>query len=529
MLATGEIPRLNALKFPNKPALHYEDKATLTWAELDERSNRLANALPGLGAHQGDRVALLSRNRPNCVEALFGCAKAGVVYAPLNYRFSVEEILYVLDDSGCEVLLCDTEYAEVVRSLLGRTTKLREVVGFGPDHGFDLDYEDLLAEASPGQPVPERAIDLDDLCWICYTGGTTGMSKGVMLTHRNNFAQISNLAIADRVHHEDVYLVNGALFHVVLNMALPYWYVGGTVVIMDFTPEGCLDLIERHKVTKTVPVATMLNLLIDLQRRHPRDLSSLELMGCGGAPISPDTVRAAADAFGCAFVQYFGQTEAAHHFSYLSVEDYRRGLSPNATDTEKQRLLSGGRAQHLCLAKIVDDEDKDVGVGEVGEICGWGPNVMKGYWNKPDLTAETLRGGWLHTGDLGYMDEDGYIYVVDRKKDMIVSGGENVYSSEVEKALYRHEQVLEAAVIGVPDTRWGEAVTAFVVLKQGSAATEDEIRDHCRALIAGYKVPKSVRFVDGLPKSATGKIQKKVLRDEFWTGEGRRVGASLTT
>lgn len=527
MLATGEIPRLNALKYPTKSALHYEDKSTLTWRQLDERSNRLGNALAGLGVHHGDRVALLARNRPNCVEALFGCAKVGIVYAPLNYRFVADEIVYVLQDSGAEVLLCDVEYADVVRSLLDRVPTITHVVGFGAGHGFELDYEELLAAASAEQPIAERPVDLDDVCWICYTGGTTGMSKGVMLTHRNNFAQIANLAIADRVQHDDVYLVNGALFHVVLNMALPYWYVGGTVVVMDFTPEGCLDLIEQHRVTKTVPVATMLNLLVDLQRREPRDLSSLVLMGCGGAPISPDTVRVAAAAFGCQFVQYFGQTEAAHHFTYLSPEDYARGFAVDADEVERQRLFSGGRAQHLCLTKVVDADDNEVDVGTVGEVCGWGPNVMKGYWNKPELTNETLKGGWLHTGDLGYLDDDGYVYVVDRKKDMIVSGGENVFSTEVEKALYQHDAVLEAAVIGIPDATWGEAVTAFVVLREGSVVDEDELRTHCRALIAHYKVPKSVRFIDALPKAATGKIQKAALRNQYWPADGRRVGASM--
>ncbi len=528
MLLTGEIPRLNAIKYPNKPALHYEDKASLTWAELDERSNRLANALGGLGVKQGDRVSLLSRNRPNCVEALFACAKAGITYSPLNYRFVGEEIVYVLEDSGAEVLLCDVEYADLVREIRDRVPSLRVVVGFGEGHGFDDDYEALLAEASAEPPATDRPIDEDDVCWICYTGGTTGMSKGVMLTHRNNFAQIVNLSVADRIGHDDVYLVNGALFHVVLNLALPYWFVGAAVVIMDFTAEGCLDLIERHGVTKTVPVATMLNLLIDLQRRAPRDLSSLVLMGCGGAPISPDTVRVASEAFKCDFVQYFGQTEAAHHFTYLSATDYRRGLADGASDAEKQRLLSGGRAQHLNLAQIVDGDDVVLSVGEVGEICGSGPNVMKGYWNKPELTAETLQGGWLHTGDLGYMDDDGYIYIIDRKKDMIVSGGENVFSTEVEKALYRHDDVLEVAVIGIPDAQWGEAVTAFVVIREGAEVTGDDLREHCRPLISHYKVPKQVLLVDSLPKAATGKIQKAVLRDQYWAKEGRRVGASLT-
>ncbi len=526
MLLTGDIPHLNAAKYPDKPAVLYEDRATLTWSQLDERANRVANALTGLGVQQGDRVNLLARNRPNCVEALFGCAKAGIIYSPLNYRFAPEELVYVINDAGAEVLLCDVEYAETIRSIRDRLTGVKEIVGFGEGHGFDLDYEELLAAASPEAPVTARPIEPDDVCWICYTGGTTGMSKGVMLTHANNFAQIVNLLVADKVGHEDIYLVTGALFHVVLNMALPYWYVGGTVVIMDFTPDGCLDLIEKHKVTKTVPVATMLNLMLDLQRREPRDLSRLELMGLGGAPISPDTVRAAKEAFGCDFVQYFGQTEAAHHFTYLSVEDYRRGLAEGASEAERNRLLSGGRAQHLCLGKIVGEDDEELPVGEVGEICGWGPNVMKGYWNKPELTEETLRGGWLHTGDAGYMDSDGYIYVVDRKKDMIVSGGENVYSTDVEKALYRHDAVLEAAVIGVPHELWGVAVTAFVVLKPGESVSESDLIESCRPLIAHYKLPKAVHFVDSLPKSATGKIQKASLRDQFWSNEQRRVGAT---
>ena len=528
MLLTGDIPKLNAIKYPNEFALHYETEISLTWKELDDRINRLANALVDLGVKQGDRVALLARNRINCVEALFACAKIGVIYSPLNYRFTAEEITFVLEDAASVVLLCDTEYSEVIRSLSGDVETLKHVVGFGADHGFDLDYEDLLAAASAEEPVPERPIDFDDVCWICYTGGTTGRSKGVMLTHRNNFAQIINIIVADQVQHEDVYLVNGALFHVVLNMALPYWYVGAGVVITDFTPEGCLDLIAHHRVTKTVPVATMLNLLIDLQRRSPRDLSSLVLMGCGGAPIATDTIRIASEVFGCGFVQYFGQTEAAHHFTYLSPIDYARGLSPDATDVERTRLMSGGRAQHICLARIVNNKDEPLAPNEVGEICGQGPNVMKGYWNKPELTAETLKGGWLHTGDVGYMDEDGYVYVVDRKKDMIVTGGENVYSAEVEQALYRHDAVLEVAIIGIPDEKWGEAVTAFVIVREGADATEDELREHCRQSIAGYKVPKSVVFVDELPKSATGKIQKAALREDYWGGEGRMVGASTT-
>ena len=505
---------------------------TLTWSQLNSRVNKLAKVLQSMDVGRGDTVMLLARNRLQCVEAFFACAKIGAIYAPINWRFVAAEVEYVLGDSGCTVLFVDTEYAGLVRGLVdaNRAGRVSSVIGFGESHGFELDYEALLADQDDSEPeVPDIADD--DICWICYTGGTTGMSKGVMLTHRNNFIQCVHLGIADRSTHEDVYLVTGALFHVVLNIALAYWFVGAHVVVMDFTPTKCLDLIQHHKVTKTVPIATMLNLLIEEQHERPRDLTSLALCGTGGAPINAEVVRRASREWGCDFVQYFGQTEAAHHFTYLSAEDYRRGFAADATDTEKQRLQSGGRAQHCNLVRIVDENDRVLGPGEIGEICASGPNVMSGYWNKPELTAQTLAGGWLHTGDVGYLDEDGYVYVVDRKKDMIVSGGENVYSSEVEAALYRSQDVLECAVIGVPDRQWGEAVTAFVVRSSSTAAEdESEVRARIEAVarnfLAAYKVPKRIEFAESLPKSSTGKIQKVVIRDQYWAASDRRVGSS---
>jgi long-chain acyl-CoA synthetase len=532
MIRTGDIPRLNAAKYPDQPAVSREDLETLTWRQLNGRVNQLAKVLQSLGVVKGDTVMLLARNRLQCVEAFFACAKIGAIYSPINWRFVAAEIEYVLGDSGCNVLLVDAEYGALVRGLEaeGRTGQVRSVIGFGDGHGFRLDYAALLVEHNDGEPETPEIAD-DDVCWICYTGGTTGMSKGVMLTHRNNFIQCVHLGIADRITNEDVYLVTGALFHVVLNMALAYWFVGAHVVVMDFTPSRCLDLLEHHKVTKTVPVATMLNLLIQEQSDNPRDLRSLTLCGTGGAPINAEVVRRASREWDCDFVQYFGQTEAAHHFTYLSAADYRRGFSPDATEAERRRLQSGGRVQHCNLVKIVDEHDNELPVGEVGEICASGPNVMAGYWNKPDLTEATLAGGWLHTGDVGYLDEDGYVYVVDRKKDMIVSGGENVFSSEVEAALYRSNDVLECAVVGIPDDRWGEAVMAFVVRSSSTAAeSEDAVRLRVEAVareyLAAYKVPKQIVFADTLPKSPTGKIQKVALREQYWSGSDRRVGAS---
>jgi long-chain acyl-CoA synthetase len=524
-MLTGDIVRYNAIKYPKRLAIVYEDGSHRTYQELNARVNRLSNALASLGVSKGDRVNLLARNYIECIESFFACAKLGAIYSPLNFRMAPEELVYCLNDAGAQVLLVHHEYVETVQKIRGQLETVEKVVGFGGAHPFELDYEDVLAAAAPTEPTPTEPITEDDVCWICYTGGTTGLSKGVMLTHRNNFTQIVNLSFADRIRHEDVYMITGALFHVVLNMGLPYFFAGATVVILNFEPDKCLNLIAETRTNKLVPVATMLNLLIDKQNRSPRDLSCIELMGLGGAPISPDTVRMAGEAFNCDFVQYFGQTEAAHHFTYLSAEDYRRGLGPDASEQERKRLLSGGRAQHCCLMRVVDDDDHDLPIGEVGEILGYGQNVMKGYWNKPELTAQTLRGGWLHTGDMGYLDEDGYVYVVDRKKDMIVSGGENVYCSEVERVLYQHMAVLECAVIGVPDQKWGEAVKAIIVPKSGTQVQADEVIAFCKERLAGYKVPKSVDIIEAMPKSATGKIRKTDLREHYWVGITRRVGA----
>ncbi|MHB8318866.1 MAG: AMP-binding protein [Acidimicrobiales bacterium] len=531
MILTGDISTLNSEKYPNKVAFCDEDGASLTWSELNGNVNRLAGVLRSFGVQKGDRVALLAKNRLECFEAFFACAKLGAIYAPVNYRFAPGEIAGVLRDSEALVLLCDAEYADTVVSITKSSDLARQVtvVGFGDGHGFSNDYRILLDSASPEEPADVNVTE-DDVCWICYTGGTTGNSKGVMLTHRNNLVQFVQLGIADRITHDDVYLVTGALFHVVLNMALAYSLLGCMVVIMNFSAPKCLDLIEEKKVTKTLPLATMLNMLLEEHRLRPRDLSSLVLCGTGGAPINPDVIHRAAAEWQCDFVQYFGQTEAAQHFTYLSERDYRRGFSADATEAERKRLWSGGRVQHFDRMRVVGDDDNTVPPGEIGEICAQGPNVMAGYWNKPELTAETLRGGWLHTGDLGYLDEDGYVYIVDRKKDMIITGAENVYSTEVEAVLYRSDQVLECAVVAIPDPKWGEAVMAFVVKSalahDDDAILEKELRGLLREHLAGYKVPKQMSFVNELPKSATGKIQKHALRESFWAGYDRRVGAS---
>jgi len=524
-MLTGDIVRYNAMKYPDKLGL-MDLHSRYTWKEFNQRTNQLAHALQRRGVKKGDLVTLLSKNLTECYLAFFACAKIGAVYAPINYRFAPVEIVSNIQDASPKVLLVHALYAETVRGIADQFPDGVQLIGFGEEHGFADDLNTVLQLESTDEPVPDQPIHEDDLCWICYTGGTTGSPKGVMLSHRNNFTQIHNLHVADRARHEDIYMVTGALFHIFVNIGLGYIYLGCSTLIIDFKPDLALEMVEKENITAMILSASMLQMVIDEQRNRPRKVSSLRLIGTGAAPVSAEGIRQAKSLLNnCHFVQYFGQTEAAHHFTYLSIDDYERGCHPNATEKERKRLESGGRVQHACLMKIVDpDTDEELPRGQVGEICASGDNVMMGYWNKDEQTAIALRNNWLHTGDMGYMDEDGYVYIVDRLKDMIVSGGENVFSQEVERVIHIHPAVSQVAVIGVPDAFWGEAVKALIILQEGKTAGEQEIIEFCRPYLAGYKVPKSVEFLASFPTTPTGKVLKRELKAKYWGDRKRLVG-----
>ncbi len=514
--------------WPDKIAVIDGDRR-ITYAGFAERVNRLANALRDRGLRPGDRVAMLTLNSFRAIELFYAVNVAGGAVVPLNVRLTVPELQFMLDDSASRFLFVGREFVEPARRLRDRCPALGALVladdveavgdGLAPD-GF-LAYEALLAAAGPGRPPGEIAET--DLAGIFYTGGTTGLPKGVMLSQRNlvdnTYRGIMHLGVGG----DDVYLHAAPLFHIA--GAAPIFFIthtGGThVVLRAFDPGAVLDLIAREQVTSTLLVPTMITMTINHPAVRERDLTSLRWLVYGASPIAADTLRAAMAALPCDFVQAYGMTEAAPCLSFLSAADHRAGAGGH--EPLARRLRSAGQPAIGIDLRVVDDEDRDVAPGAVGEIVARGDNIMLGYWGRPEVTAEAIRSGWYHTGDLATTDGDGYIYIVDRKKDMIITGGENVYSVEVENALYSHPAVLECAVIGVPDEQWGEAVKAIVVRRPGHDATVEGLIAHCQGRIAGYKAPKSVDFADALPKSAAGKILKREMRERYWSGRETRV------
>jgi len=473
-----------------------------SYRELALRASQLVAGLQGAGVRPGDRVALLSANGHRYLEAFFGLPAFGIVLVPLNTRLAMPELQAILQDCGARVLLTDRDPGPLIATV-------ERVISI-PD-----EYEALVASA--GQP--ERAqVDEDSIATLFYTGGTTGLPKGVMLTHRNLVANAFHKTVACSLVPEDVFLAAPAMFHVagVAPLVGLVWLGATTVCLPGFDPARCLDAIEADRVTLLIPVPTMLAALISEQRKKPRDVRSLRLLGHAGSPIASELIEAAHAAFpDSELAQFYGATETSSVVTVFRHEDLAIGTP---------QLGSCGRATPGVSVKVVRPDGAECSPDEVGEILVRGPNVTPGYWGKPEATAAALRSGWYYTGDLGQQRADGHLYVVDRLKDMIVSGAENVYSIEVEDALHRHPAVLEAAVFGVPDPFWGEAVHAVVVLRpeHGPLGGHDEalahaLREHCRTIIAGYKVPKRIDLLlEPLPKSGPGKILKRVLRDRFW-------------
>lgn len=490
-----------------------------TFREFGERIARLAGALRALGLAPGDRVGMLALNSDRYVEFLYGTWWAGGAVNPVNIRWSAAEIAYSLDDCDTGILLVDEQFKALAGELRARSSALRILVYAGEGDAPEgmLSYEQLLADARPA-PDAYRAGAM--LAAVMYTGGTTGFPKGVMLSH-DNLATNALAAIAQGLTEaEGRALIIAPMFHIAVGALLhAQLMAGGTCIIAPmFTPLAALEAIQRHRVTHVLLVPTMVQLLIDHPRAGDYDLGSLRALAYGGSVISEAVLERAMRRLPQAdFHQAYGMTELSPCATYLGPREHRgegggRGL-----------LRSAGRASLATEVRVVDAEGIEVPRGTVGEVAVRGPTVMLGYWNQPELTAAVLRAGWMHTGDGGYMDEDGYLFIVDRMKDMIVSGGENVYSAEVENAIAQHPAVASSAVIGIPSEQWGEAVHAVVVLKSGARLTVEELLAHCRGLIAGYKCPRSVEFRDALPTTGAGKIQKTELRKGFWEGRARAV------
>ncbi|MBX6768665.1 MAG: long-chain fatty acid--CoA ligase, partial [Actinomadura rubrobrunea] len=471
-----------------------------TYADLHERVTRLAHALRALGVRRGDRVAYLGPNHPTFLETLFATGALGGVFVPLNTRLAGPEIAYQLADSGAGVLVYAPGHAELVDGVRD-TAAVRayvplEATGGGHEDG----YEELLAAAA-ADPIDEP-VGLDDPCMIMYTSGTTGRPKGAALTHGNITWNAVNVLIDHDLVADEAALVTAPLFHTAgLNMlTLPVLLKGGRCVLVErFDPEGALDLVERHRITFMFGVPTMFEQIARSPRWPTADLSSLRLLTCGGAPV-PTSLIATYQERGLTFLQGYGMTEASPGVLFL---DAAHAIS---------KAGSAGVPHFFSDVKVVGPDMRPVAPGETGEIVVKGPHVMPGYWGLPDETARAFTDGWFHTGDAARVDEDGYAYIVDRIKDVIISGGENIYPAEVENAILADPDVLECAVIGVPDATWGEVGHAVVVPRPGSGLTAERLLASLSGRLAKYKIPKSVEFADALPRNAAGKILKARLR-----------------
>ncbi|WP_432167038.1 acyl-CoA synthetase [Streptomyces sp. bgisy031] len=479
---------------------------TRTVAEVADRVARLAGGLKTLGVQEGDRVAVLSANSDRYHEAYFASWWAGAPVNAVNTRWSAAEIAFCLSDSDSAILLVDDDHLPLVPELRARCPELHSVIhcGEGSAPADLIGYEELIA-SSPA--VSDARRGGRDLAALLYTGGTTGTPKGVMLSHQSMMtSQLGAQVAHGAALRGGTTLVSAPLFHIA---ALGSWntqnLVGGTQVFLpSFDADAVLAAIERHRINTLLLVPTMLQLLVERAESASYDLGSVHGVGYGGSPISATLLERVMKTFpNSGFYQGYGMTETAM-VCVLGPEDHRAG---------GDRLRSAGQVVPHAEAAVVGPDGAELPPGRVGEVVVRGANVMLGYWRRSAESAEALRDGWLHTGDAGRMDENGYVYIVDRIKDMIVTGGENVYSVEVENAVARHPAVAGCAVVGLPDDRWGERVHAVVVLRPSAEATADEIRAHTKNLIAGYKAPRSVEFTEALPVSAAGKVLKSELRD----------------
>ncbi|GAA4832944.1 long-chain fatty acid--CoA ligase [Kitasatospora terrestris] len=496
----GSWPARRARKTPDRVAVVHEE-GSRTYRELHRRVLRLAHGLRALGVAQGDRVAYLGPNHPAFLEALFAAVALGAVFVPLNTRLAAPELAYNLADSGSTVLVHAPEQAGAARAAADRAGVRLRIALAGPAEGV-LGYEELLAGACE-EPL-DVAVAPDDPCMIMYTSGTTGRPKGAVLSHANITWNSVNVLVDTDLAGDEVTLVVAPLFHTGgLNMTcLPTLLKGGRVVLHGaFDAQRVLETVERLGVTYMFGVPTMYDAMAALPRWATTDLSSLRSLNCGGAPVPARTIAAYLER-GLAFSQGYGMTEASPGVLYLDKEQ------------AAAKAGSTGVPHFFTDTRVVRADGRDAAPGERGEVLVQGPHVMTGYWGRPEDTAAAFADGdWLRTGDIARTDADGYAYIVDRVKDMYVSGGENVYPAEVEDAILAHPAVAECAVIGVPDPRWGEVGRAVVVLRPGADAGEQDILDHLRGRLAKYKIPKSVVLADTLPRTASGKIVKPAVRD----------------
>lgn len=512
----ADVTRRQAEVMPDDIAQVFEGRET-TFRELNRRSNQVAQGLIAEGCKPGARVAFMGKSSDRYFEMLHGAFKASAVVVGVNWRLAPPEVAYVLNDSQTEIIFVGAEFYDVVSEVLGECPTVRKVIALDGGHGEWAAFDDWRDGFSDTDPMLPQSGD-DDVIQL-YTSGTTGHPKGVQLTNDNYisvFHQGADAGWADW-SRGDVNLVCMPLFHVAgVNIGILGNAHGcKNIILKDVDPQVILELIRDYQINIAFMVPAVILMLLQLPDVEGFDFSCLKQVVYGASPIAEDVLRRAQKTFGCEFVQVYGLTETTGAGTHLP---------PEAHDPARSKLRSCGLPNPGMEIAVVGDDGKPVPQGQVGEIMIRGGAIMKAYWNRPEATAEAIDGeGWFKTGDAGYFDEEGYLYIHDRVKDMIVSGGENVYPAEVENALFNHPVVADVAVIGVPDEKWGEAVKAIIVAKPGEAADPKEIITWAKTQIAGYKVPKTIDFIDALPRNPSGKILRRELREPFWAGRERNV------
>lgn len=502
----------NAWKYPDQTAFVWEGQR-VTHAQHHGSASRLAHALSGLGMRRQDRIGILSQNNLAFQQVYSACELSGYICATVNWRLAAPEMVYIINDAAPRVFVFEAAYAETVLAIRDQLKSVEHYICIGgagvPGLDFAIDYDELVASGDEsGVPFRPRP---DDVAFLIYTSGTTGRPKGVMLGQGGQVAAAEILGSDQRNSPSDRLLIMMPLFHIgakIIQLA-QHWRAGTVVVQKGFDPKEIVSCIESEKITVTHMAPTMIQTLLESPAIEGADLSSLRMIVYAAAPMPIPVLKKGLALLGPVFQQQFGQTEGIG--TTLLAHQHR----PDGDGRDLEILTSVGQVSPRVAVRIVDDHGEDLPVGEVGEILLTSPGVMKGYWNNTAATLDTLRDGWVHTGDMGRLDKEGFLYLADRKKDMIISGGENIYSREVEEAVVTHRAVSEVAVIGVPDEKWGEAVMAVVVTRPGETVSADTLIEHCRTLIASYKKPRHVVFVDEIVKLPSGKIDKVRLRSLY--------------
>lgn len=511
----ANLPAFQAARRADSPAVIYGDRS-LSFGELDERSNAVANGLVNEQLEVGNRVAFLDRNSERFFEALFGTAKARAVFVTINFRLAPREVEYILNDSQTRVLFVAHEYLPLVDEIRERLPDLRTIIVL--DDSGSGGYEAWLGEQSRSRPVV--TVEPIDGAVQMYTSGTTGRPKGVELSHAAMVrAAVAGLTVWPFLY-EDRAAVLGTmpLFHIAAaNLCIAALYAGATAVIVrDTTPQELAEMIPEQHITLVPLPATVIHAMLRLPGILDRDFRALRTMLVAGSGIAPELVREAGETFQCGFALSYGATETCGGMTYLGPEE----CTPDAG----KLLESAGKSLGDAEIRIVDEEGNQQPPSEVGEILCRSGRLMTEYWRKPEATQDALRDGWFWSGDAGYVDAEGYLFVVDRIKDMVLSGGENIYPTEIENVIHEYEDVEDVAVVGIPDEKWGEALLAFVVVKPGRQIDNGQLEDYLRDKLAGFKIPRRYEFVEGFPRNATGKVLKRELRRPYWEGQNRHVG-----